>query len=431
MNDVIELDLHKAFRVLLPKRLWIIGFSLLAGLIVFVFFISQPEMYEATAVVTISNTRFHPSIETDNQTEITEQVDNKFALDIAQSQEIVGLLYDAWSDPKKERYAPFEFFEKNLTGEAGNSSKVIRLSVRLQAKEEAERLANMWAEKLAERIEEIYAEPTESQLAIFEAQVQSASADLESSQNALVEFEGRNKGNALKAELDALLQQQKDYLYREQVIASIQRDARALLKEVNGLQETSPISTDIQTRWLALQLRQYSSISRDSTISSSSGDLDTSSITIVSPVAYQIPSTNEIQPVNVADFHNSIQVWLTALDEQSAEIKKLLADYPQNLVSLQQQIELLNTERNRINLEASAAAELYLTLKRYQDTYLVTKDSVNTSRTIAQVFAIDKTGLIGSLAYSLIALATSAALAAAFFLIQDWWLRSDDAPESK
>lgn len=58
MDDVIEIDLRKIILTLFQYRFWIAGFGVLAGLAVFLFFILQPRMYEATAVIALTKPRY-------------------------------------------------------------------------------------------------------------------------------------------------------------------------------------------------------------------------------------------------------------------------------------------------------------------------------------------------------------------------------------
>ncbi|MHB0989112.1 MAG: Wzz/FepE/Etk N-terminal domain-containing protein [Bellilinea sp.] len=417
MSDVIEIDLRKLISVLLLKRFWITGFSFLVGLTVFLYFFLQPKMFEATAVITLTEPRSLLNFDSHYETVKTSPLSNKVAMDIAESQELAVYVFDAWSDPQKKPDQWYDFAKNNLIVNAGSDPKVVTLTVRLTSGEEAARLANLWAQRVVDRINVLYAGQDQDQLAFFESQVQDASTNLEKAQNALLEFEGRNAEKALSAELDALLQQQKDYLLRDQLIASLKRDANALLQEVDGLPGTASLPGELQIRLLTLQLNQY---------------LDLSQSGGASPFQYQLPLVNDSQPVNVADFRSSIQGWLTSLDEQSAEINDLLKAYPQNLSSLQQQIEMLIEEKDQLTLELGIASDTYSILNRkYQETSISSKDSnnVGSAKIAAQAFSYTSSGSGKAKVYSLIGFVGAAVLAATFVLFQDWWRRSDNRSE--
>lgn len=417
MSDVIEIDLRKVINILLLKRLWIFGFSLLVGLVVFLYFFLQPKMFEATAVITLTEPRSLLNFDSHYETVKTTPLSNKVAIDIAESQELAVFVFDAWNDPQKQQDQWYGFSQSNLIVNAGSDPKVVTLTVRLKSGEEAGRLANLWAQQVVDRINVLYAGQDQDQLAFFESQVQDASTNLEKAQNALLEFEGRNAEKALRAELDALLQQQKDYLLRDQLIASLKRDANALLMEVVTLPATSPLPGELQIRLLTLQLNQYLDVSQ-------SGD--------VSPFQYQLPLVNDSQPVNVADFRSSVQGWLTSLDEQSAQINELLKAYPQNLSSLQQQIEKLTEEKDQLTLELAIASDTYSILNRkYQETNISSKDSgnVGSAKIAARAFPHTSSGSGKAKVYSLIGFLGAAVLAATFILFQDWWRRNGNGSE--
>ena len=417
MSDVIEIDLRKVINTLLLKRLWIIGFSLFIGLIVFLYFILQPRMFEATAVITLTEPRSLLNFDSHYETVKTSPLTNKVAMDIAESQELAVYVFDAWSDPQKKPDQWYDFAKNNLIVAAGSDPKVVTLTVRLKSGEEAARLANLWAQRVVDRINVLYAGQDQDQLAFFESQVQDAGTNLEKAQNALLEFEGRNAERSLKVQLDALMQQQKDYLLRDQLIASLKRDANALLQEVDDLPGTASLPGELQIRLLTLQLNQY---------------LDLSQRSGASPFQYQLPLVNESQPVNAADFRSSIQGWLTSLDEQSAEINDLLKAYPQNLSQLQQQIEMLAEEKDQLTLELDIASETYSILNRkYQETSISSKDSdnVGSAKIAAQAFSYTSSGSGKAKVYSLIGFVGAAVLAAIFVLFLDWWRRSGNSTE--
>jgi len=427
MSDVIEIDLRKVINLLLLKRLWIIGFSLLVGLTVFLYSFLQPKMFEATAVITLTEPRSLLNFDPHYETVKTSALTNKVAMDIARSQELAVNVFNAWNNPQKLPDQWYRFSQSNLIVSAGSDPKVITLTVRLKSGEEAARLANLWAQQVVDRINVLYSGQDQTQVAFFENQVQVSSVNLEKAQSALAEFEGRNARLALQAQLDALLQQQKDYLLRDQLIASLKRDATGLLKEVDGLPGTAPLPVEMQIRLLTLQLRQYSDVAQVQT------DLNSSSVTISSPFQYQLPLVYDSQPANLADFRGSIQGWLASLDEQSAEINALLTEYPQNLSSLQQQIEILKQEKDLLTLEHDVASDTYAILNRkYQETNISLKDidSVGSAKIAGQAFPTSSSGLMEVMLYSLLALVGAAVLAATIVLIRDWWRRSESSTES-
>lgn len=414
MDDVIEIDLRKIVLTLFDFRFWIVGFGLLAGLAVFLFFFLQPRMYEATAVIALTKPRYIPNFDPRYQTVTTTTLTNKVAMDIAESDEIAIYVFDSWNDPDKELDQRRAFREKNMLAKAGGDTSVINLTIRLESPEEAARLANLWAQRVVERLNTLYSGQDQAQLTFFETQIAIAQQNLRKAETALAEFESRNPVRALQTQLDALLLRQNELLWRKQQMELLQQDGQALLAEVENLNLSAPVSGDLLTRLLVLQLRQYGN-------SPSSG-----SEPAVFPYQLALPAAS-VSPT-VGEFRASVQEWLGTLDSQLNQIDSLLAEYPQNLSELQTQIEALKQERNRLDLERQVAADTYATLNRkYQEVRISMDDSAGDAKIASRALPPIRPAPRGTLTYTLVAVIGGVVLAAAFVLLRDWWLQGDSS----
>lgn len=410
MDDVIEIDLRKIILTLFQYRFWIAGFSLLLGLAVFLFFFLQPRMYDATAVIALTKPRYLPNFDPRYQTVTTTTLTNKAAIDIAKSDEITTYIFELWSDPDKDLTERNDFREKNMIVKAGGDASIINLTMRLESPEEAARLANLWAQRVVERLNALYSGQEQSQLTFFETQIAIAQQNLRNAENILADFEGRNPVKALQTQLDALLLRQQDLLWRKQQIELLQRDGQALLAEIENLNLADTLPSDLQTRLLVLQLRQY--------------DNPTSDENNTALPRYQLALPVASTAQTVGDFRASVQQWLRALENQLNEIDVLLAEYPQNLTELQNQIEALQQERQRLELERDVAADTYTTLNRkYQEVRISMDDSTGDAKIASLALPPIRPASRGTVTYTLVALVAGVVLAAAFVLIRDWWLQ--------
>jgi uncharacterized protein involved in exopolysaccharide biosynthesis len=410
MEDVIEIDLRKIVQTLFQYRFWISGFALLAGLAVFLFFFLQPRMYEASSVIALTKPRFLPNFDPRYQTVTTTSLTNKVAMDIAQSDEIAIYVFDAWNDPDKEPDNRRQFREKNMLVKAGSDASVIILTIRLDSPEEAARLANLWAQRVVERLNTLYSGQDQTQLTFFETQLTIAQQNLRKAETALADFEARNPAKALQSDLDALVRRQQELLWRKQQIELLRQDGRALLAEVENLNQANVLPADLQTRLLVLQLRQYGS-------QPSEGNAP-----VLSPYQLTLPVTSTSQ--TVAEFRTALQQWLNSLEIQADGIQALLAEYPQNLTDLQRQIEILTNERARLDLEREVAADTYAILNRkYQETRISLDDSAGDAKVASRALPPIRPAPRGTLTFTLVAVVAAAVLASAFILMRDWWLQ--------
>ncbi|GAP09588.1 hypothetical protein BECAL_00738 [Bellilinea caldifistulae] len=414
MDDVIEIDLRKIFLTLFQFRFWIIGFGLLAGLATFFFFILQPRMYEATAVVALTKPRYLPNFDPRYQTVSTTTLTNKVAMDIAKSDEIAIYIFDSWNDPDKKLDQRRAFREKNMLVKAGGDSSVITLTIRLESPEEAARLANLWAQRVVERLNTVYSGQDQTQLTFFETQIAVAQQNLRKSESALAEFENRNPVRALQNQLDALILHQQELLWRKQQIELLQREGQALLAEVDN--QSGTVAAELQTRLLVLQLRQY--------------DYPTFAENNAASPSYQLALPIASSSQTVGEFRSLVQEWLRTLENQVNDINILLAEYPQNLTQLQTQIEALNQERQRLELERQVAADTYTTLNRkYQEVRITMDDSAGDAKIASRALPPIRPAPRGTVTYTLVAAVAGVVLAAAFVLIRDWWLQGASSGE--
>lgn len=419
MDDVIEIDLRKVILTVWEKKFWILAFSLLVGVVVFLYFFLQPRKYEATAVIALTKPRYLPNFDPRYQTVPSTAVNNKVVMDIAKSDEIAIYVFDSWNDPDKRLDQRRAFRQNSLLVKAGSDPTVISLTVRLESAQEAARLANLWADRVVERINTLYSGQDQAQLTFFEAQIAVAGQSLRVAENKLADFEGRNPTRSLQAQLDALLNQQQDLLRRQQLIAALQRDARALLNEVASLPGSSVLPPEMRTRLLVLQLRQY----MDATVIQSE-----TSRSIPSQFQMQLPLAAPEQALTAADFRQVIEQWLASLDEQAFEVEALLQDYPAVITPLQQQIEQFTEEKHRLTLEREVAADTYNTLNRkYQEVRITMQDSAGDAKIASRALPPIRPAARGTLTYTLAALIGAATLAVVFVLSRDWWLQADSA----
>jgi len=417
MDDVIEIDLRKIVLTLINFRLWIVAGAVILGLVVFLFFFLQPRMYEATAVIALTKPRYLPNFDPRYQTVATTALTNKVAMDIAKSDEIAIFVFDSWNDPQKELEQRRAFRENNLVVKAGSDASVISLTVRLESPEEAARLANLWAQRVVERLNILYSGQDQSQLVFFETQIAIAQQNLRKAEQALAEFESRNAKNVLQTQLDALILPQQDLLRNKQFIEQLQHDGCALLVEVENLGASNTLPAELQTRLLVLQLRY----AENAPFSEGSG---------TSLPQFQLSLPVSSTPQSVGEFRAAVQQWQQALQNQVEEIDLLLAEYPQNLTDLQKQIEVLNQERQRLDLEREVAADTYATLNRkYQEVRITMDDSVGDAKIASRALPPIRPAARGTLTYTLAAVIVGAVLAAVAVLIRDWWLNGRETTQ--
>jgi len=176
-----EIDLRQYINVLIRYWYWIAGLALAAAVVAFAVSSFLPPTYEATSLVIVIRPRY--------QFQFDQRVQNT-PLDVTQlarSYQIIATSDDLLLSVAKAASRPEspQDLNKMFSVEAGGDPNLIKLTVRSRDPQEAAGLANVWAEKLAAYLNQVYGRNDGT---VFEKQTADAKAALEQADLALATF---------------------------------------------------------------------------------------------------------------------------------------------------------------------------------------------------------------------------------------------------
>lgn len=420
MDDVVEIDLRKILQLLLAQWKLIAIVCLIAGVGSFVFSFLQPRVYKGVAVVAVTRPRYIANFDPRFQTVTNTQLANKIVLDIATSDEIEIAVYNAWQDPDKNRIERADFREKALEAKAGGDLSTTTLTVTLESAEEAARLANYWADLTVNRVNKLYSGQDEGQLLVFETQIENSKTNLSVAENALVNFESRNEIALFTNERNAMLAQQAEVLQKLRLIDEARRDVQGIIDQVSTYGADQVVPGSIWRNFSVLQMRYYATISSSSIVLNQ--DDMVVNPNVVSPFQLQIGDQVDGEGLTQAAMLELCQSWVTVLDSREAELIALQQDTTDRLLSLQEQIQKMVNERQRLELSQEIAEDTLTTLTRkYQELQVTIDNQAGDAQVAATALPRQKHESRNTALNTMIGIVLGGLLSIVGILALDWW----------
>jgi succinoglycan biosynthesis transport protein ExoP len=349
-----EIDLRAYVDVLIRSWKWIVGLALVAAVAAFVVSLMLPPTYEASGVVIITQPRYQMQFDPRFKTVDQWVPAYKAFPTLATSDGVLHSVLDAYT-PSPETGIE-EWTLGNLSGmveatSEGDPSLVV-LRVRFRAPEGAAAIANLWADALVTRGNTIYSE-REDDVAFFEGQVAQAEQALNQADAALVAFEARSQVNTIGAQLDSLLQTQADYLADQRAIAYVVQDIQGLRDQLAQQPGDRPVSLADDLTALLLQIKAFNLMQVKA--------LDAQAST---PIQLQVNSAESISDKSPAEQIAFLDDLVAILEAKSSEIDGRLAELEPQTLALQERLQELTAESERLVNGRDLASETYLTLSR-------------------------------------------------------------------
>lgn len=343
-----KIDLRAYVNVLLRYWMWIVGLAIVATAIGLVISLMLPPVYKASAVVLVTDSRyqmqFDPRFDTEEQTPAYRAFPTLATSDGILSQ--VAASYTPPAEAGIEKWTP-----AGLSGMAKASwvgdPRLVELSVTARLPKMAADLANAWADVLVEQGNRIYGQ-NEEDVAFFQKQLEMAEETLDGAEAALVEFEARNQSSIVSAQLDSHRQAQADYLADQRRIVSLVQDIQGLRGQLAEQPGNQPATLGDSLTTLFLQIKAFNAESS-------------------APILLQFESAaaaSEKTPAEQIAFLDSLAA---TLEERSEAIDEQLAGLEPKILSLQQTLQEVSVEGDRLNRAQDLAEETYVTLARKVD----------------------------------------------------------------
>jgi uncharacterized protein involved in exopolysaccharide biosynthesis len=367
-----EIDLRDTLRVILTKWQWVVLPTLIAVVLALVVSYLLPKEYWASAYVALTKPdvvfQFDPRITTLVETPAGEGI-----RDLALGDDVLleVLNRSASADFSVTAETIDEFREMVV---ASLSDTVLNLTVKAPDPSQASGLANLWAEEVSSRLNEIYAPASRAQ-AVFEDQAEDALSQWNASQQAFIEFQATNAEIILEQRLEAQKRVIFSYLDAQRSLSLIIQDAQAAQSRLERREGTldSNLRDDLVTIFLAI--RSLSTTMPD-----------------ISPLDLQLAINSEnVMNESVEEQAMYLEELIISLNGQLFVLGESVEKQEAVTISLQKQLAEVQEERTQLEQERDLAKETYETLARKAvETRLSTYDQDVVARVASQAVAPSK-----------------------------------------
>ncbi len=351
-----EIDLKPYIEALITKWYWIMGAAILAGVVAFIVSSALPPKYQATALVAVTQ----PTEIVEFDSRIRSLADNqplKAYPEIALSDAVLlALLPEVTA--LDAQIQSVEGVRRMLEARAGADPSLLRLTVTYGDAEETAVIANRWAELFVERANQVYGNRDGEQLRFYERQAETAVAELEATEQALLDFQARNRTAILENQLLALAQTQLDHLDNQRHITLLIQDIKALREQLAQQSNSVPITFADQLISLGLQAEAFGAQE-------------------AIPVQIQLGSSEAL----VNSDRAAQLAFLDALGETLAvrleQIEAALAGLEPQILALQAEKQAHDNEGSQLNRAFILAEETYTALTRKVEEERITSQDMN------------------------------------------------------
>jgi uncharacterized protein involved in exopolysaccharide biosynthesis len=341
-----EIDLREYINVI--RRRWkLIGaVTAIAVIAAAVVSFLLPPTYEASSVVLITEPRYQMQFEPRFQTTDQWQPAYNAFPELATSD---GVLQSVVESYQPSPLAEIEAWRlRELKGMAEATSRgdpsLVKLTVGCRSPEDAAGLANVWAEKLTDRGNEIYSE-TEDDVAFFERQTSQAEEALEEAEQALIAFQARDRASIVAAQLNSLRQTQSDYLEDQRAITYLIQDIQGLRDQLAQQPDDEPASLGDELTSLFLQVKAFNAEAS-------------------APIELQVNSAESLSQKSRLEQIGFLEEMVRTLQTKSAAIEERLTELEPEILDRQEELQQIRTEEERLQRAQDVSEETYMSLSR-------------------------------------------------------------------
>jgi uncharacterized protein involved in exopolysaccharide biosynthesis len=340
-----EIDLRTYTRVLLRHWRWIVGLAVVAAIVTFVYSSLQPPLYQASAVILVTQPRydiqFDPRFKTEGDT-----VPARALPTLATSDTVLQSVADAYTPASEAgiQHLDFRAVQGMAQASSGSDPSLLTLKVHCRFAEDAAAIVNLWADVLVQHSDELYSNGP-GDVAFFEQQVAEAQQALDSAESAVIEFQARNQSSIVQSQLDSLNRAQDEYLASQRRVAQFIQDVQALRAQLAAQPADQSASLADSLTALLLQLQAFGA--------EASG-----------PIQLQVAEPGSLSDKSLAEQIAFLDDLAVTLQAKSAQTDGLLAELEPQILALQEQVEELNVEDDHLSRDRDLARDTYLTLAR-------------------------------------------------------------------
>jgi len=339
-----EIDLREYVRVLLRWWKWIVGVTVVAAAVATAVSFLQPTSYEATATVAWRRVSTGATDSDASQGKAGAVPDISLS-DLALNTDVVEALASQLK-PLPEGVRGSADLRGVLRASASTDGSRVQLAARAAQAEEAARLADAWASVVVAKASQAFREDSNQEAETLRARAKSAWDGVAKAEQALAGYEARSQLAVLEARRASVEQDLRDSLAEQRDVARAIQQVRDLRGRLASLPADARVEPADALTALMLQA-QMAGVTGGSQPAAhvQLGDAAMASVgqTVGEATAFldrlvaRLTSTNDRLAANIAGLE------------------------PQ-LLTLQQQVQQAEVERDRLTAERDAARQVYTTL---------------------------------------------------------------------
>ncbi len=361
MAEVV--DLRPYLLGLLRNWAWIMGVAVVAAIAAFISSSFTPPLYEASVLVVVTNPQqivlsslINQAVEPHYNTLNKAPQPLRALPEVAMSDAVLARVLQRITPPIPG-IETVDDLRKKVTAESGQDLSVAHLTVRLEDPVQAAGIATLWGTVFIEVSSQLYGDSGGTGVGLFQAQLEETTLQLEMAEQAMIDFQNHNNLALLQNELDALLQSHRHYLAQQETTRFLLEDITTLRAQIAAQPATNAVTVADQVTALLLQVQ-------------------TLSIDAPLPVQFQLEATNSAATSNQAQLVLLDNLTL-ALQTKQATIESQLGQLEPQILALQSQKQVVETENTRLLRAYQVAEESYVALARRVEEEKITANGVN------------------------------------------------------
>lgn len=424
MDDYLEIDIKKIFKKLLLQWYWILGITLIIGLLTFLHFYLKEDLYESRSKVALIEPRYQARFVSDPSLSDTSLAPQDFKTNIITSNlpmpseafingavtspEVIRRLFKEWTYPGKDEISMYKFAENNLQVSLEGRGSIVVLAVKASTPEEAAALANLWAELAVEQINSTYFNINEDMIDYFQQKLEIAEADCDQSGKALVSFAVQDNSELLQIQLDNLTVKANATLQRRMALQSAESDVMGILSYIQSLSPDSTVRQGDLLNFTLIQTRVYGS-------PFITGQEDSSA-------QLQIVLDRVHEQLSNSDFTDSLNGWTEVIRSEMSNLDLAYAALGPEISALQSVITEIELERAILETEHNLNESTFRSLKtKLEEVTLNIETSGGNATFLGEVDPVPEALPHNTVRNTLIAIIASFVLVSLLVLVVDWW----------
>jgi len=341
-----EIDLREYVEVMLRRWWWILGCAAAAMVTALAVSLLIPPTYEAASVLIVTEPRyqmqFDPRFETMEQWRPAYQVFPELAVSDGVLQALLQA-YEPSPDAGIDIWRLRTLREMVEATSEGDPS-LVKLTASSNSPADAAGLANAWAGELVVWANAIYSDGADD-AEFFESQTAQAAATLERAEQALIDFQARDRASIVAAQLGSERQAQSDYLADQRMIRSLLQDIEGLRNQLTHRADEQPATLADELTSLFLQVKAF----------------DAGAAT---PIQLQITTAESLAQQSRGEQAAFLGDLMETLETKSTVIEERLVELEPTILELQEELQTIRTEEARLTRAHHVAEETYVTLSR-------------------------------------------------------------------